>query len=116
LHFLPSIIRMIKSRMRWIWHVARTGKRGMRIGFWWVKPEGKRLLEILRRRWKIILKWFLERLGRVVWTAIEKFISNWATGLFWRRELSLPLSLSLSLSLSIYIYIYIYTHGEQFSM
>jgi hypothetical protein len=31
----PSIIRMIKSsRMRWVAHVARMGRRGMHIGFW----------------------------------------------------------------------------------
>jgi hypothetical protein len=33
---LPSIIRMIKSRMMgWAGHVARMGSRGMHIGFWW---------------------------------------------------------------------------------
>jgi hypothetical protein len=32
---LPSIIRIIKyRRMRWADHVARTGKRGTRIGYW----------------------------------------------------------------------------------
>jgi hypothetical protein len=31
-----NIIRMIKSRrMGWVGHVARTGKRGMHIGYWW---------------------------------------------------------------------------------
>jgi hypothetical protein len=34
LYFLPSIIRIIKSRrVRWAGHVARMGRRGMRIGF-----------------------------------------------------------------------------------
>jgi hypothetical protein len=33
---LPSIIRIVKSRrMRWAEHVARMGKREMRIGYWW---------------------------------------------------------------------------------
>jgi hypothetical protein len=36
LYSSPSIIRMIKSRkMRWARHRARTGRRGMHIGYWW---------------------------------------------------------------------------------
>jgi hypothetical protein len=39
LHYLyssPNIIRMIKSiTMRWAGHVARMGRRGMHIGYWW---------------------------------------------------------------------------------
>jgi hypothetical protein len=35
LYSSQSIIKIIKSRrMRWEWHVARTGRRGMHIGFW----------------------------------------------------------------------------------
>jgi hypothetical protein len=31
----PTIIRMITSRrIKWAGHVARMGRRGMRIGFW----------------------------------------------------------------------------------
>jgi hypothetical protein len=36
LYSLPSIIRMIKSRrMRWAGNVARMGRRGIHIGYWW---------------------------------------------------------------------------------
>jgi hypothetical protein len=36
LYSLPNIIGMIKPRgMRWVGHVARTGRRGMSIGHWW---------------------------------------------------------------------------------
>jgi hypothetical protein len=36
LYSSPSRITTIKSRrMRWAGHVARTGKRGIHIGYWW---------------------------------------------------------------------------------
>jgi hypothetical protein len=36
LYSSPSIIRIIMSRrMRWVEHVARMGREGMHIGYWW---------------------------------------------------------------------------------
>jgi hypothetical protein len=39
LYSSPSIIRIIKSRMRWAGHVARMGRRGTRINYWWERQR-----------------------------------------------------------------------------
>jgi hypothetical protein len=55
----PSIIRMIKSRrMSWAGHVSRVGlKNSYRVLVG--RPEGKRPLGRLRRRWKDNIKIYL---------------------------------------------------------
>jgi hypothetical protein len=54
LYSLPSIVRVIKSRiMRWTGHIARMGVgRGMNMGLVG-KPEGNRPLGRPRRMWEI---------------------------------------------------------------
>jgi hypothetical protein len=44
LYASPNIIWVIKSRMRWVRHVARMGDRRGARGVLVVKPEGKRPL------------------------------------------------------------------------
>jgi hypothetical protein len=51
LYSLLSIIRTIKSRMRWADHVARMAEKRNAYRLLVGKPEGKRLLGRPRRRW-----------------------------------------------------------------
>ena len=52
LYFLPSIVRVVKSRrMGWAGHVARMGQGSVVYRVVVGKPEGKRPLGRPRRRW-----------------------------------------------------------------
>jgi hypothetical protein len=71
---------MIKSRrMRWAGHVARMGRRGMYIGYWWGKPEGKRPLGRPRRRWMDNIKMDLREIGwdGVDWIELAQGRDQW---------------------------------------
>jgi hypothetical protein len=60
----PSIIRMIKSRrMRWAWHVTRTGEKRNAYKILVGNPEGKRPLGRPRRRWVDDIKLDLREIG-----------------------------------------------------
>jgi hypothetical protein len=64
LYSSPSIIRIIKlRRMRWAGHVARIGRRGMHIGFWWESQKERDHQKDLAIGGRIILRWILDRMG-----------------------------------------------------
>jgi hypothetical protein len=64
LYCLPSIIRIIKSRMMtWIGHVARMGEKRNACRILVGKPEGKRPLGRLRCRWEDNSRMDLREIG-----------------------------------------------------
>jgi hypothetical protein len=64
LYYLPSIIRMIKSkRIRWTGHVARMGAKRNTYMLLVAKVEGKRPLGRPRRRWVDNIKMDLREIG-----------------------------------------------------
>jgi hypothetical protein len=64
LYSSPSIIGIIKSRrMKWTEHVARMGEKRNVYRLLVGKPEGKRPLRRLRRRWVDIIKMDLLEIG-----------------------------------------------------
>jgi hypothetical protein len=74
----PSIIRMIKSRMRWAGHVTRIGKMSayrILVG----KPDGKTQLGRPRRRWAYNSEMDLTeiRWGGMGWTDLAQERNLW---------------------------------------
>jgi hypothetical protein len=62
LYSSPSVIRMIKSRrMRWAGHVARIGRSGMHIGYFWESQKERDHWEDEDVGGRTILRWILEK-------------------------------------------------------
>jgi hypothetical protein len=71
---MPFKAEYKSRRMTWAGHVARMGRRGMHIGYWWeIQKERDHWEDEDVRGWTI-LKWILEKYDGMEWI-----------GLIWRR-------------------------------
>jgi hypothetical protein len=81
LYSSPSIIRIIKLRMRWVGHVARMGEKRNAYRLLVRKPEGKRLLGRPRCRWVDNIWMDLGEVGwgDVDWIGLAQYRDRWRT-------------------------------------
>jgi hypothetical protein len=83
LYSSPSRIRIMKARMmRWAGHVARMGEKRNEYRLLVGKPEGKRPLGRLRRRW---IGW-----GDVDWIGLAQDMDRWRALVNWVLNLWVP--------------------------
>jgi hypothetical protein len=78
MYFMPNTLRMMKSRrVRWAGHVARMGRRGMHIGYWWESQKERDHYEDQDvGGWKI-LKCILERWDGMDWIDLPQDRDYW---------------------------------------
>jgi hypothetical protein len=93
LYSLTNIVRVVKSRrMRWAGHVVRMGEeRGVQrvlVG----KPEGKRPLGRLRRRWQDNIQMDLQEVGggRGDWMELAQDRDGWRALVITVKNLRVP--------------------------
>jgi hypothetical protein len=79
LYSSPSIIRIIKARMRWAEHVARRGEKRNACRLLVGKPEGRRPLGRPRRRWFNNIRMDLVEVGwgDVEWIGLAQDRDRW---------------------------------------
>jgi hypothetical protein len=61
LYSSPTIVRVIKSRIRWVGHVARVGREETCTGFWWGNLRERDRWENPGVDGRIILRWIFRK-------------------------------------------------------
>jgi hypothetical protein len=88
----PSIIRIIKAKMRWAEHVARMGEKRNAYRLLAGKPEGRRPLGRQRRRWVDNIRMDLVEVGwgHVDWIDLAQDRDRWRALVNLVLELRVP--------------------------